>query len=62
MIDKSKLFLKKRYGDINTVAKILDTTPGNVAQLIRRPTAKRHLEAIDALSKVIESRDKLIAK
>jgi hypothetical protein len=49
MIDKSKLFLKKRYGDINTVAKILDTTPGNVAQLIRRPTAKRHLEAIDAL-------------
>lgn len=59
MSDKSKLFEKKRYGDNVTVAKMLSTTPLNVAQLIRRPSAKRHQDAINALAKVIAARDRL---
>jgi predicted transcriptional regulator len=62
MSDKSKLLEKKQYGDNVTIAKMLGTSPPNVAQLIRRTNAKRHIEAIDALEKVIESRDKLISK
>jgi predicted transcriptional regulator len=60
MDDKSKIIAKKKYGDRNTLAEMLGTTPGNVSQIIRRPGAKRHKEALDALSKLIEARDKLI--
>ena len=60
MSDKSKLLEKKQYGDNVTVAKMLNTTPLNVAQLMRRPHAKRHEAAFDALAKVIEARDKLL--
>lgn len=60
MIDKSKLLAKKHYGDISVVARMLNTTPSNVMQMLRRETSKRHDEAVEALSKVIEARDRLI--
>jgi DNA-directed RNA polymerase specialized sigma subunit len=60
MDDKSKIIAKKMYGDRKTIAEMMGTTPGNVSQIIRRPGAKRHKEALDALSKLIAARDKLI--
>lgn len=60
MNDKSKLLAKKQYGDISVVARMLNTTPSNVMQMLRRETSKRHNEAVEALTKVIEARDKLI--
>lgn len=60
MSDKSKLLEKKQYGDNVTIAKMLNTTSLNVSQLMRRPNAKRHQAAIEALAKVIEARDKLL--
>jgi hypothetical protein len=61
MIDKNKLISKKMYGDISVVARMLDTTPANVRQLLEREGAKRHIEAVDALSKVIDARDRLLS-
>jgi hypothetical protein len=60
MNDKSKLFLQKQYGDLVTVARLMDTTPNNAAQLLRRTNAKRHQEALEALGKIIETRENLI--
>ncbi len=62
MSDKNKLFSKKFYGDISVVAKMLDTTPANVRQLLMREGAKRHGDAVDALAKVIDARDRLLSK
>lgn len=60
MSDKSKLFAKKERGDNITVAKMMGTTNMNVYWLLKRTNAKRHLEAIDALRRVIETRENLI--
>lgn len=62
MIDKNKLIDEKKYGDLVIVAKMLRTTEGNVRQLINRPNAKRHNQAIEALAEVIEARERLINK
>lgn len=62
MIDKNKLIDKKQYGDLVIVAKMLKVTEGNARQLINREGAKRHPEAIAALSEIIESRERLINK
>ncbi len=62
MSDKNKLLSKKHYGDISIVAKMLDTTPNNVNQMLRRETSTRHIEAVEALRKVIEFRDQLLKK
>lgn len=60
MSDKSKLFAKKQIGDNVTIAKMINTTPSNVAQILRRPNAKRYQAVIEALGKIIASREKLI--
>lgn len=62
MTDKCKLLSKKHYGDISIVARMLDTTPANVQQMLKRETSKRHKDAVEALQKVIESRDELLKK
>jgi len=46
MTDKSKLLSKKHYGDISVVAKMLDTTPGNVQAMLKRESSRRHKEAV----------------
>lgn len=60
MSDKSKLFEKKQHGDSVTIARMMGTTPMNVYKLLKRTNAKRHLEAVNALEKIIEARDKLL--
>lgn len=60
MNDISKLLRRKQTGDIKVVAKILNTSPENVHNLLRRLKAKRHNLAVDTLQKVIESREELI--
>lgn len=60
MDGKNKLLDKKKYGDISIVASMIGVTPDYAKMLIRRQTAKRHQEAIDALTKVIESREQLL--
>jgi hypothetical protein len=62
MNDKNKLISEKNYGDNNIVAKMLGTTPGNVRQLLRRPSAKRHNQAVQALNKVIQARQDLLTQ
>jgi len=66
-MDKKQILLKKQYGDLNMVAAILtnklgrNITPSNAARLIDRDKAKHHQQAIDALRKVVEARENLIA-
>lgn len=60
MNDKNKLLDKKQYSDVRLVAQMIGVTPENAHKILRRPNSKRHQEAIDALSKIIESREQLI--
>ena len=54
------ILAKKEIGDINTVAKILGVTHPNADRILKRPNAKLHARAIDALKKIIDAREKLI--
>jgi len=60
MDNKNKLLAKKKHGDLKVVAEIMGITPFNAFNLVNRPRAKRHQEAIDILAQVIENRDRLI--
>lgn len=60
MNEKSKLLEKKEHGDLKVIAAIMGITKFNAFNLLNRPRAKRHPEAIKALEKVIESRERLI--
>lgn len=59
---------KKQRGDIAVVAKMLSTKLGRTisidyaAKLICREKSKLHEDAIDALRKVIESRENLLGE
>ncbi len=60
MDDKNKLLEKKKNGDLKIIAEIMGITQFNAFNLLNRPRAKRHQEAMDVLARVIESRDRLI--
>jgi hypothetical protein len=53
----SELLKKKKVGDIPEVAKMMGVSKGNADVILRRPRAKRHKEAMDALSLIIEARE-----
>lgn len=59
-IEKSKLFERKISGDLKLIAQMMGITQRYAFELLRRPTAKRHQEAVNALEKIIESRKLLI--
>jgi len=60
MTDKNKLLEKKRHGDLKTIAAMMGITPFNAFNLLNRPRAKRHPEAMAALQRVIDTREQLI--
>lgn len=60
MDDKNKLLAKKKHGDLKVVAEIMGITPFNAFNLVNRPRAKRHQEAMNVLAQVIENRERLI--
>jgi len=60
MNEKSKLLAKKKSGDLKVVAEIMGITQFNAFNLLNRPRAKRHQEAMDVLARVIENRERLI--
>lgn len=62
MNDKSKILEKKEQGDLKVIAAMMGITKFNAFNLLNRPRAKRHPEAIKALEKVIEAREQLIAQ
>ena len=53
------LLSKKQYGDVKLVGTLLGTTKDNASRLLSRPDAKRHPQAVAALSRVIASRELL---
>jgi len=58
--DKNKLFDKKKYGDLATLAQLLNTTPQNANNILKREKSKRHSEAIALLEKIINTREMLL--
>lgn len=60
MNEKSKLLAKKEHGDLKVIAAIMGITPFNAYNLLNRPRAKRHAEAVAALQKVVDAREQLI--
>lgn len=58
--EKNKLFDQKISGDLKLIAQMMGITQRYAFELLRRPTAKRHQEAVNALEKIIESRKMLI--
>lgn len=60
MNDITKLIAKKRVGDIIDVAHIIGESADYTNKLLRRPGAKKHQKAVDALVKVIAAREALI--
>jgi len=54
---ESEILKKKKVGDIPEVAKMLGVSKANADVILRRPRAKRHKEAIKALSLIIEARE-----
>lgn len=62
MNDKNKLLDKKKHGDLKTIGAMMGITPFNAYNLLNRPRAKRHPEAMAALKKVVDAREQLIAQ
>lgn len=62
MDDKNKILARKKHGDLKVVADIMGITPFNAYNLVNRPRAKRHQEAMKVLAQVIESRERLISE
>lgn len=60
--EKNKLFDQKISGDLKLIAQMMGITQRYAFELLKRTTAKRHQEAIDALRKIIETRDSLLQK
>lgn len=60
MDDKNKILNRKKHGDLKVVAEIMGITRFNAFNLVNRPGAKRHQEAMKVLAQVIESRERLI--
>jgi hypothetical protein len=58
--EKSKLFERKISGDLKLIAQMMGITNRYAFELLRRPKSKRHKEAMDALRKIIESRESLL--
>jgi hypothetical protein len=58
--EKTKLLEKKISGDYKIVGRMLGISNQYAYQLLNRPAAKRHSEAVEALKKIIESREKLV--
>lgn len=61
-MDLQEVLAKKQYCDGVIVAQMLGITGPNVTMILRRPRAKRHKAVIEAFTKVIESREKLLNK
>lgn len=59
--EKTKLFTKKIHGDVAMVAKMLGISGQYANLLLSRNNAKRHREAIEALAKIISTREKLLS-
>jgi hypothetical protein len=59
---KNKLFDQKISGDLKLIAQMMGITQRYAFELLKRPNAKRHQEAINALRKIIETRDSLLQK
>lgn len=55
-MDKSKLLSGKKYGDVKTVAEIMNVTRENAQRILSRPNSKRHDEAVAILNGIIEAR------
>lgn len=60
MHDISKLLEKKESGDIKVAARILGISPNHVSKILTRPTSKRYAAVVDAIVKVIQTRENLI--
>lgn len=58
--EKNKLFEQKISGDLKLIAQMMGITQRYAFELLRRPTAKRHNEAVEALKKIIETRESLL--
>ena len=61
MNDISKLNVKKRIGDIPLVAEMIGESVGYTIKLLQRTRAKKHQKAVDALAKIIATREELIS-
>jgi hypothetical protein len=59
-MEASQILSKKKYGDIRFVAEIIGESHRNTDRILRRPTAKKHKQAIQVLGKLIESREQMI--
>ena len=59
-MDTKQILEKKQYGDIKSVAEILNVNYPNVQIILRRPNSKLHTKAVNALAKIIEAREKII--
>jgi hypothetical protein len=61
MNETSKLMLKKRVGDIPLVAEMIGESVDYTIKLLQRTGAKKHQKAVDALAKIIATREDLIS-
>ncbi|WP_026473972.1 hypothetical protein [Alkaliflexus imshenetskii] len=59
-MDENQLLNKKKYGDIRVVAEMIGETHSNTDRILRRPGARKHKKAIEALRKIIEAREELL--
>jgi hypothetical protein len=60
--EKNKLFERKISGDLKLIAQMMNITNQYAYEILRRPKAKRHPEALEALRKIIETRESLLQK
>ncbi|OQB81405.1 MAG: hypothetical protein BWX87_00670 [Bacteroidetes bacterium ADurb.Bin123] len=65
-MDKKQIIKRKQYGDYNTVSHILSKklgryiSPANARQMVEREKSQNHKEAVDALCRIVEAREKVL--
>jgi hypothetical protein len=57
-----KIKEKKQPGDFVLAGKMIGITPGNALQALNRSASKHHVAVVNALEKIITSRETLLSK
>jgi uncharacterized Zn finger protein len=59
---EKQIIEKKNYGDMKLMARMLGISQSNATMILSRPNSKKYQEAIEALKKIIEAREALMAQ